>query len=95
MQYNISPETLVETGDYTDEMRQLSTNASVESLLDHKLDTSKLKNATITPNGQFFRTDKQGFLPAMMIEMYEDRKKFKKEMLKAQQDYENEKDKGK
>jgi DNA polymerase elongation subunit (family B) len=76
-------------------MRQLSTNASVESLLDHKLDTSKLKNATITPNGQFFRTDKQGFLPAMMIEMYEDRKKFKKEMLKAQQDYENEKDKGK
>ncbi len=95
MQYNISPETLVETGDYTDEMRQLSTNASVESLLEHKLDTSKLKNATITPNGQFFRTDKQGFLPAMMIEMYEDRKKFKKEMLKAQQDYENEKDKGK
>jgi DNA polymerase elongation subunit (family B) len=95
MQYNISPETLVETSDYTDEMRQLSTNASVESLLEHKLDTSKLKNATITPNGQFFRTDKQGFLPAMMIEMYEDRKKFKKEMLKAQQDYENEKDKGK
>ncbi len=53
-----------------------------------------MKDVTVTPNGQFFRTDKQGFLPAMMIEMYEDRKKFKKLMLKEQQDYENEKDKG-
>jgi DNA polymerase elongation subunit (family B) len=92
MQYNLSPETIVEKDEYTDEMRQLAGQASVESLLDRKLDTSVLKGMTITPNGQFFRTDKQGFLPAMMIEMYEDRKKFKKEMLKAQQDYENEKD---
>ncbi len=94
MQYNISPETLVEKDDYTDDMRRVSTQASVESLLDKKLDTSVLKDVTVTPNGQFFRTDKQGFLPAMMIEMYEDRKKFKKLMLKEQQDYENEKDKG-
>jgi len=92
MQYNISPETLVETSEYTDDMRRLATNASVESLLERELDTSTLKNVTITPNGQFFRTDKQGFLPAMMVEMYESRKKFKKEMLKAQQDYENEND---
>jgi DNA polymerase elongation subunit (family B) len=92
MQYNISPETLVETSEYTNDMRDLAINASVENLLNRKLDTSVLKNVTITPNGQFFRTDKQGFLPAMMIEMYDDRKKFKKEMLKAQQEYENEKD---
>jgi len=92
MQYNISPETLVETSEYTNNMRDLAINASVESLLNRKLDTSVLKNVTITPNGQFFCTDKQGFLPAMMIEMYDDRKKFKKEMLKSQQEYENEKD---
>jgi DNA polymerase elongation subunit (family B) len=92
MQYNLSPETIIEKDDYTDEMRQLAGQASVESLLDKKLDTSVMKGVTITPNGQFFRTDKQGFLPAMMIEMYEDRKKFKKLMLKEQQDYENEKD---
>jgi DNA polymerase elongation subunit (family B) len=49
-------------------------------------------NCTLTPNGQLFRTDKQGFLPAMMEELYEDRKKFKKLMLKAKQEYENEKD---
>jgi len=56
---------------------------------------SSLQNATITPNGQFFRTDIQGFLPKMMEEMYEDRKKFKKLMLKAQQEKENEKDESK
>ena len=47
---------------------------------------------TITPNGQFFRTNKQGFLPEMMEIMYKDRKKFKKLMLQAEQEYENEKD---
>ena len=92
MQYNISPETLIDNHDYTDEMRHLASQASVENLLQKKLDTSVLKDATITPNGQFFRTDKEGFLPAMMIDMYDNRKKFKKLMLKEQQAYENEKD---
>jgi DNA polymerase elongation subunit (family B) len=95
MQYNISPETLIDNSNYSPEMRKLSSEASVDSLLDKRVDTSVLKDVTITPNGQFFRTDKQGFLPKMMSEMYDDRKKFKKEMLKAQQDYENETDKKK
>lgn len=93
IQYNISPETLVEPPDYDDAMRQvLSQGVDVEKLLNKKLDTSKLLNVALTPNGQFFRTDKQGFLPRMMEEMYEDRKKFKKLMLKAKQEYENESD---
>jgi len=96
MQYNISPETLIEPSDYTDEMRDVIMNGvSVEKMLNKEVDTSKLRNVTLTPNGQFFRTDKQGFLPTMLEEMYEDRKKFKKLMLKAKQDYENEKDKTK
>ncbi len=61
---------------------------NVESLLHQKIDTKKLDGVTLTPNGQFFRTDKQGFLPKMMEEMYEDRKKFKKQMIQAQKDYE-------
>ena len=93
MQYNISPETLIEVSDYTDDMRTVILNGvSVDKMLSKSVDTSKLKDVTLTPNGQFFRTDVQGFLPRMMEEMYEDRKKFKKMMLKAQQDYENEKD---
>ncbi len=93
IQYNISPETLVEPENYTQEMRDvLKQNVNVNSLLASEIDTSKLHGCTLTPNGQFFRTDIQGFLPKMMEEMYEDRKKFKKMMLKAKQDYINEKD---
>ena len=96
MQSNISPETLIEVSDYTDEMRSIvMSGVTVDKMLSKSVDTSKLKNVTLTPNGQFFRTDVQGFLPKMMEEMYEDRKKFKKMMLKAQQEYENEKDESK
>ena len=93
MQYNISPETLVQTEDYTDEMRNIiMKGVSVEKMLDKGVDLSKLQGATITPNGQFFRTDKKGFFPQMLEDMYIDRSKFKKLMLKAKQDYENETD---
>ena len=96
MQYNISPETLIEPENYTDEMRGiLSQGVTVDKLLKRQIDISSLEDATITPNGQFFRTDIQGFLPKMMVEMYDDRKKFKKMMLQAQQEYENEKDESK
>jgi DNA polymerase elongation subunit (family B) len=93
MQYNISPETLIEPANYTKEMRDiLSQGVSVDKLLKRQIDITSLENATITPNGQFFRTDMQGFLPKMMEEMYEDRKKFKKMMIQAKKDYEAEKD---
>ena len=96
MQYNISPETLVQPYEYSDDMRNIiMTGVNVEGMLTKQVDTSKLNNVTLTPNGQFFRTDKEGFLPGMMREMYEGRKKYKKLMLKAQQDYENEKDESK
>ena len=96
MQYNISPETLIQPENYTDEMREiLSNGVSVDKLLSKSVDTSKLEGATITPNGQFFRADIQGFLPRMMEEMYTDRKKFKKMMLQAKQEYENETDESK
>ena len=96
MQYNISPETLIEPENYTQEMRDIiSQGVTVDKLLMKQVNTSGLVNATLTPNGQFFRTDFQGFLPKMMAEMYEDRKKFKKMMLQAKQEYENEKDESK
>ena len=93
MQYNISPETLIEPENYTQEMRDvLSQGVTVDKLLKKQIDLSALENVTITPNGQFFRTDMQGFLPKMMEDMYEDRKKFKKMMIQAKKDYEAEKD---
>ena len=93
MQYNISPETLIQPEDYTPRMRQIiSDGVDVDKMLDMQIDTSELENVTLTPNGQFFRTDKQGFVPKLLEEMYNDRKKFKKMMLVSQQDYENETD---
>ena len=93
MQYNISPETLVQPTDYTDEMRNIIMNTvSVDKLLTKEVNLDNLEGATITPNGQFFRTDKQGFLPKMLEEMYIDRSKFKKMMIQAKKDYEVETD---
>jgi DNA polymerase elongation subunit (family B) len=93
VQYNISPETLIETSDYTPEMREvIMRGVSVDKLLNKEVDTSKLSGVTLTPNGQFFHTDKQGFLPKMLEEMYVDRSKFKKMMIQAKKDYEKETD---
>ena len=96
IQYNISPETIIEPSNYTQEMRDIiSEGVTVEKMLYQKIDTSKLNGVTLTPNGQFFTTERQGFLPKMMEEMYEDRKKFKNLMIKAQQEYQLETDKTK
>jgi DNA polymerase elongation subunit (family B) len=89
MQYNISPETLVQPTDYTDAMREIiMQGVSVDKLLTKSVNLSDMSAHTITPNGQFFRTDKQGFLPKMLEEMYIDRSKFKKMMIQAKKDYE-------
>ena len=79
MQYNISPETLVP-------------NCKKEEGLVDKVLNGKVKNDTeycMTPNGAFFRKDKRGFLPELMEGMYNDRVKYKRLMLDAQQEYEN------
>lgn len=96
MQYNLSPEMLVLPENYTDEMREvLSQGVSVDKLLEKKINTDNLSDVALTPNGQFFRTDAQGFLPKMMAAMYEDRKIYKKKALIAKQELENEKDSSK
>jgi len=93
VQYNISPETVIDVPDYDDDMRRIiSSGVSVETMLSKKIDTSTFNNYTLTPNGQFFRTDKQGFLPKMLEEMYIDRSKFKKMMIQSKKEYEIETD---
>ena len=81
MQYNISPETLLPS-------------EKQDKLIDEILN-GKFANKTehcMTPNGALFRKDKRGFLPEIMETMYNDRTKFKKLMLDAQQKYEDTKD---
>ena len=94
MQYNISPETLVplvklpqEVDDWYNENLD---KANVNGLLNTLLDTSILKkhNLCMTPNGAFFRKDKLGFMPELMNTMYDDRKKYKDQMIVAQKELE-------
>ena len=92
---NISPETIVDPVHYSDAMRDvISSNVTVDSLLarKHNLDFLKDENVCLTANGQFYRRDKQGFMPEMVEKMFNDRKVYKKAMLDAEAKYENEKD---
>lgn len=80
MQYNMSPETLTE-------IRQ---DVNVEMLLNGEFKNQEyIKGLAMAANGWCYRTDVRGFLPALMEEMYTNRSKFKKLMLKAEQEYEN------
>lgn len=83
MQYNISPETL------TDE----KISCTVDKLLEQEVDTSyaKRRDLSMTANGWCYRKDEKGFMPELMEKMYADRSKFKKMMLKVQQQYEHDK----
>jgi len=87
MQYNMSPETLV-TGNY---LKLKDDKTYVNEML-QEVNIDIPDNTTITPNGALYRTDKLGFLPEMMQDIYNDRTVYKKKMLKAKQDYENTKD---
>ena len=84
MQYNISPETM--------KSEKTVPGMNVDKLLRKEIDTSVLKDVTMTPNGALFKTNKKGFLPEMMQQMYDDRVKYKKYMLEAKQNLVNTKD---
>lgn len=94
MQYNISPETIINASEYNDYMRSISSQANVQNFLDRVIDTSRLREyeITVTPNGQFFRTDFQGFLPEMMESMYNGRSVYKKKAIEAKKELEKETD---
>jgi DNA polymerase elongation subunit (family B) len=84
MQYNISPETLIDTR---------HPSATVDKILNKELDLSDYKDYAVCPNGAMYRKDVRGFLPELMEKMYNDRVVFKKKMLEAKQQYEKTKTK--
>ena len=86
MQYNMSPETITD---------QKIHGATVEKLLNKDVDTSfaHRQDLTATANGICYRKDIRGFMPELMEQMYNNRSKFKKQMLKIEQEYQNDKSK--
>lgn len=78
MQYNISPEMMVGRDQYF---------PMIESIIDGRAVIEGPH--AVAANGVKFRKDRQGFLPALMEKMYNDRVEYKKKMLEAKQKLEN------
>ena len=77
MQYNISPETIVDARHPTVTVdRILSEDEVIEG------------EYAVCANGAQYRKDVRGFLPELMEKIYKDRTVYKKKMLQAKQDYE-------
>jgi DNA polymerase elongation subunit (family B) len=84
MQYNISPETLLE---------ERHPNANVERILNQEINFELYKDYAVCANGAMYRKDVRGFLPELMEKIYNERVIFKKKMLAAEQEYEKTKNK--
>ena len=89
MQYNMSPETIIEPENYTVGQKAIiAEGVNVTKLLSKSMDLSGLGTATMTPNGQFFTKGVLGFLPAIMLDMYNGRVIYKKKQIEAEKEKE-------
>lgn len=83
MQYNISPETFV---------TKLKQTHTIEQILDGKIsdydDYLDKMNCAIAANLCVYSKERQGFLPALMQKMYNDRVVYKKQMIEVKKEYE-------
>jgi DNA polymerase elongation subunit (family B) len=84
MQYNISPETLMEERHPT---------VTVDKILNQDISFEMYSDYAVCANGAMFRKDVRGFLPELMEKMYQDRVIFKKKMIDAKKQYEKTKNK--
>jgi len=84
MQYNISPETLLDEKHPT---------VTVDKILNQEITFELYKDKAVCANGAMFRKDVRGFLPELMEKIYQDRTIYKKKMLAAKQEYEKKKTK--
>lgn len=83
MCFNVSPETLI---------NEPFPAISVDKIVDKSIDTSIYPDYSICPNGAMYRKDKQGFIPAILEEMFEKRKQYKTLQLATEKEYEKTKD---
>ena len=79
MQYNISPETLI---------NQRHPSATVDRILEEEINFELYKDNAICANGAMYRKDKRGFLPELMQKYYDERVIYKNRMIKAKKAYE-------
>jgi len=91
MQYNISPET------YVGQISSLNVKDGVDKILNGALNDPAIRNEmtsqniTVAATGCMFDRDYVGFLPQMMKRLYDDRVRYKNQMIEAKKKYEKEK----
>ena len=81
MQYNISPEMFAGREQHFPSIDQILKGYGIEKT-----------EMAVAANGCYYRKDKQGFLPALMEKMYDDRTVYKKQMIEAKKEYEKTKE---
>jgi len=99
MQYNISPDTYVgvlpsapiHLSEGADKAEPLVLMA-LDGYFDRHRDYLRSNNLTCTANMRMFSREKQGFLPALMSKMYNDRVVYKNQMIESKKEYEQTKD---
>jgi len=79
MQYNISPETLLDTR---------HPSVTVDKILEEDITFEMYKDNAVCANGAMYRKDVRGFLPELMEKMYNERVIYKKRMIDAKKKYE-------
>jgi DNA polymerase elongation subunit (family B) len=84
MQFNVSPETLVDERHPT---------VTVDKILNQELTFELYKDYAVCPNGAMYRKDVRGFLPELMEKMYNDRVVYKEKMIVAKKEYQKKKTK--
>ena len=88
MQYNMSPETVLDHSHSFDLLRRDNTNgnyeSSVEYLLDHNHVNVKPEHC-MAGTGQYFNRTQRGLFPELVDKLYNERKEYKKQMLSVEQ----------
>ena len=79
MQFNISPETLLEDK-YPD--------ISVDKLLNKKVKIENIEGKCVCANGSMYDTTKRGIFPELVEKIFSDRQIYKKKMISAKKQYE-------
>ena len=96
MGINISPEKRIPDDMLPKELKDLRVDllgveSGIRLLLEEKIDTSILRkyDVSLSPNGQFYKRDADGFIPVILEGLYNERKAVKRSMLDDKQKMED------
>lgn len=80
VQWNMSPETIV---------RKVEPGITIEKILDgYVAETAAANNMSMAATGQYFSNEKQGFMPRIIEDMYNERVVIKKKMIESKKELE-------